>query len=133
MPSPSAFFERVRFRGKPIANPDSLVVSDHVRFTVLTKRLLRMEWTETGLFEDRGTFGPGGLQYQRVAVLEPEPGHPEVQDPRILGTRRPAVTRGLGQLWPRHREQQPARLCRHVRSPRRARRRTGPGRTERIP
>ena len=56
MPSPSDFFERVRFRGHPVANPDSLVFGEHTRFTVLTKRLLRLEWSETGVFEDRGTF-----------------------------------------------------------------------------
>ncbi|MGD8487938.1 MAG: glycoside hydrolase family 31 protein [Anaerolineae bacterium] len=53
---PSDFFERVRFRGQPVANPDSVVVGDHTRFTVLTSCLVRLEWSETGTFEDRGTF-----------------------------------------------------------------------------
>ncbi len=52
----SEFFERVRFRGKPVANPESTVVSGNTRFTVLTPRLLRLEWSETGTFEDRATY-----------------------------------------------------------------------------
>jgi alpha-glucosidase len=49
-------FDRIRFRGQPLANPDSVVVSGRARFTVLTSRLLRLEWSETGIFEDRGTY-----------------------------------------------------------------------------
>ncbi|MGD8624465.1 MAG: glycoside hydrolase family 31 protein [Anaerolineae bacterium] len=51
-----AFLERVRFRGQPAANPESMVVRNQVRFTLLTPRLIRLEWSETGIFEDRGTF-----------------------------------------------------------------------------
>ncbi len=36
----------------PIANPDAVVAADHVRFTVLTSRLLRLEYSPTGQFED---------------------------------------------------------------------------------
>jgi len=53
---PSDLFDRVRFRGEPVANPDSVVVSGHARFTVLTPRLLRLEWSATGAFEERGTY-----------------------------------------------------------------------------
>jgi len=49
-------FERIRFRGNPVANPESVIVSDHTRFTILTPRLIRLEWSETGKFEDRGTY-----------------------------------------------------------------------------
>jgi len=49
-------FERIRFRGQPVANPRSVAVSGHARFTVLTPRLIRLEWSETGEFEDRGTY-----------------------------------------------------------------------------
>lgn len=49
-------FERIRFKGKPVAHPDSAMVSGQARFTVLTARLLRLEWSETGEFEDRGTY-----------------------------------------------------------------------------
>jgi hypothetical protein len=52
----SALFERLRFRGQPLANPDSIVVSGHARFTVLTPRLIRLEWSATGEFEDRSTY-----------------------------------------------------------------------------
>jgi hypothetical protein len=54
--APSDLFERFRFKGNPIAHPDSIVVSGRARFTVLTPRLLRLEWSETGQFEDRGTY-----------------------------------------------------------------------------
>jgi alpha-glucosidase len=50
------FFERVRFTGNPVANPASIVVSGAARFSILTTRLLRLEWSETGGFEERGTF-----------------------------------------------------------------------------
>ena len=49
-------FERIRFDGQPAANPASVVTSGSARFTVLAPRLLRLEWSETGQFEDRATF-----------------------------------------------------------------------------
>jgi alpha-glucosidase len=52
----SALFDRIRFRGQPQAHPESVVSRDKARFTVLTPRLLRLEWSETGEFEDRGTY-----------------------------------------------------------------------------
>jgi alpha-glucosidase len=52
----SEFFERVRFGGEPVADPDSMVVAGDARFTVLTSRLIRLEWSAGGLFEDRGTY-----------------------------------------------------------------------------
>jgi len=52
----SDLFERIRFRGNPVAHPDSVVISGRARFTALTPRLLRLEWSETGEFEDRGTY-----------------------------------------------------------------------------
>jgi len=54
--SSSCLFERIRFTGEPVANPDSVVISGQARFTVLTARLIRLEWSETGQFEDRGTY-----------------------------------------------------------------------------
>ena len=54
--SPSDLFERIRFTGHPVANPEGVVVSGHARFTILTPRLVRLEWSETGEFEDRGTY-----------------------------------------------------------------------------
>lgn len=49
-------FERIRFRGQPAAHPDSVIVLGNVRFTVLTNRLIRMEWSQAGVFEDRSTY-----------------------------------------------------------------------------
>lgn len=49
-------FERIRFRGNPQANPHSVITSGQARFTILTGRLVRMEWSESGEFEDRSTY-----------------------------------------------------------------------------
>jgi alpha-glucosidase len=54
--SASRVLDRVRFRGTPAAHPDSMVVSGKARFTILTPRLLRLEWSETGVFEDRASY-----------------------------------------------------------------------------
>lgn len=40
---------------KSKANPDAVVQGDTYRFTVLTERLIRMEWSADGIFEDRPT------------------------------------------------------------------------------
>lgn len=50
------FFARIRVQGNPVAHPESVVICSHARFTVLTSRLIRMEWSASGIFEDRGTF-----------------------------------------------------------------------------
>ncbi len=52
----SDLFQRIRFHGRPLANPESIVVSGNARFTMLTSRLIRLEWSEAGGFEDRGTY-----------------------------------------------------------------------------
>jgi len=49
-------YERIRFRGRPVAHPDAVVTHGNARFTVLTPRLIRLEWAETGIFEDRCTY-----------------------------------------------------------------------------
>lgn len=36
----------------PIANPDAVITTDQARFTILTSRLIRMEWQENGRFID---------------------------------------------------------------------------------
>lgn len=41
----------------PTANPEATVTFGKARFTVLTPRLVRMEWSEDGKFEDRATLG----------------------------------------------------------------------------
>lgn len=50
------FFERIRIAGNPAADPASVVVAGMARFTMLTNRLIRMEWAKDGQFEDRATF-----------------------------------------------------------------------------
>jgi hypothetical protein len=46
------------FWGTPTATPAQTVLSAHgrARFTVLSPRLLRIEWSPTGVFEDRRTL-----------------------------------------------------------------------------
>ena len=55
-PDRSSFFERIRLRGRPVARADSIVERGNTRFTVLAPRLLRLEWSANGKFEDRATF-----------------------------------------------------------------------------
>ncbi|NOY77103.1 MAG: DUF5110 domain-containing protein, partial [Calditrichaeota bacterium] len=40
----------------PVANPEAMIVLKHARFTVLTPRVIRMEWSPTGQFEDHATL-----------------------------------------------------------------------------
>ena len=40
----------------PVANPSAVVVEGNARFTVLTDRLIRMEWAPSGQFEDHATL-----------------------------------------------------------------------------
>ncbi|NOZ56743.1 MAG: glycosyl hydrolase family 31, partial [Calditrichaeota bacterium] len=40
----------------PVANPKAVVVRGDVRFTVLTPRVIRMEWSRDGTFEDHATL-----------------------------------------------------------------------------
>ncbi len=54
--SASELYERIRFRSQPGPHPDAVVTRGDVRVTVLTSRLLRLEWSETGEFEDRATY-----------------------------------------------------------------------------
>ena len=42
---------------EPTAPQEAVVVSGSARFTVLTPQLIRMEWAEDGVFEDRATLG----------------------------------------------------------------------------
>ncbi len=56
MTGSSDFLARMRLPAQPQAHPDSIVSAGPARFTVLTSRLLRLEWSETGRFEDRGSL-----------------------------------------------------------------------------
>ncbi len=50
---PSAVFGA---ENNPVAKPEAVVVSGNARFTVLTDRLIRMEWAADGVFEDNATL-----------------------------------------------------------------------------
>ncbi|MBD3243952.1 MAG: alpha-xylosidase, partial [Chitinivibrionales bacterium] len=45
--------ERFQFNADPVADPKAVVTAGNARFTVLTPRCVRMEWSEDGAFEDR--------------------------------------------------------------------------------
>lgn len=47
--------ERFRYPMSPMAKPEAMVRGDKYRITVLTDRLLRFEYSEEGVFEDRAT------------------------------------------------------------------------------
>ena len=47
--------ERYQYKTTPIANERSVIQGEKYRFTVLTSRLIRIEYSETGKFEDRAT------------------------------------------------------------------------------
>ncbi|KIW16445.1 hypothetical protein PV08_06498 [Exophiala spinifera] len=43
------------FESRPVARPETVVSGANYRFTVLTDRLIRYEWSEDGQFEDRAS------------------------------------------------------------------------------
>ncbi|MCR5547875.1 MAG: DUF5110 domain-containing protein [Bacteroidales bacterium] len=43
-------------QNNPVADPAAVVTCGNARFTVLTDRLVRMEWAEDGVFEDNATL-----------------------------------------------------------------------------
>lgn len=43
-------------QNNPQARPEAVVIDGNARFTVLTDRLIRMEWAEDGVFEDRASL-----------------------------------------------------------------------------
>ncbi len=51
-----AFFDRIKMQSHPAARAGSTVVCGQARLTVLTPRLIRLEWADDGRFEDRATF-----------------------------------------------------------------------------
>ncbi|MDE6200130.1 MAG: DUF4968 domain-containing protein, partial [Muribaculaceae bacterium] len=42
--------------GNPKADPGAVVISGNSRFTVLTPEMIRIEYSDKGVFEDRATF-----------------------------------------------------------------------------
>lgn len=47
----------LRAENNPVADPAAVVTCGNARFTVLTDKLIRMEWSQDGIFEDRATLG----------------------------------------------------------------------------
>jgi alpha-glucosidase (family GH31 glycosyl hydrolase) len=45
----------LRLKTSPVAHPDAVVEGDRWRITVLTAGLLRLEWADDGIFEDRAS------------------------------------------------------------------------------
>ena len=43
-------------KGNPKADPGAVVTSGNARFTVLTPEMIRIEYSDKGIFEDRATF-----------------------------------------------------------------------------
>ena len=52
----SSLFGRIKLQGHPVANPVSVVICGQARFTILTSRLIRLEWSTNGQFIDQSTF-----------------------------------------------------------------------------
>jgi Glycosyl hydrolases family 31/Domain of unknown function (DUF5110) len=50
------FIARMRIGGDPAADPAAQVIDGDARFTVLTERLIRMEFAAGGRFEDRASY-----------------------------------------------------------------------------
>lgn len=50
------FLARVGLRGEPLAEPDAVVAHGECRFTVLTPRLIRIEWAPGGAFDERASY-----------------------------------------------------------------------------
>ncbi|KAF2114902.1 glycosyl hydrolases family 31-domain-containing protein [Lophiotrema nucula] len=46
---------RYDFKTRPVAHSDAIVAGEKYRFTILTDGLLRFEWAEDGVFEDRAS------------------------------------------------------------------------------
>ena len=47
--------EQFKVGKNALANPKSIVKGEKYRFTILTERLIRLEYSEDGVFEDRAT------------------------------------------------------------------------------
>jgi hypothetical protein len=59
---------------RPIANPAAVVIAKNVRFTVLTDRLIRLEYSKDDRFEDRPSqaFCVSNSKFQKPCRLSIE-------------------------------------------------------------
>lgn len=91
---------------RPVARQESVVQGDHWRFTVLTDSLIRVEWSDSGVFEDHCTqmvvdrdFEPAAdihmRQYEQDGLLVID-----TPDVRLTYDRKPFTKEGL-QTHPR--------------------------------
>ena len=46
---------KYRIKTSPIAKKEAIIKGDKYRFTILTSRMVRIEYSENGIFEDRAT------------------------------------------------------------------------------
>src|ERR1700749_863132 len=51
----TARMKHYHFESKPVAHQDAAICGPHYRFTILTDRLIRYEWSYDGKFEDRAS------------------------------------------------------------------------------
>lgn len=54
----------------PVALPEAVVTSGNARFTVLTPEMVRIEYSDKGVFEDRATFAIQNREMESVPVFE---------------------------------------------------------------
>ena len=47
--------EIYRVSTRPVANMENVILGEHYRITLLTEGLVRLEYAEDGIFEDRAT------------------------------------------------------------------------------
>src|SRR5258708_9286812 len=65
-----SIFDRLKMPGNPVANVNSMITHGQARFTLLTPRLIRLEWSPTCQFEDRGTYAFPNRQAEPPAFVQ---------------------------------------------------------------
>ena len=58
--------QHFRLDTHPVADPANVVQGDHYRFTVLDAGLVRLEYSPTGVFEDRASQMAVDRAFERV-------------------------------------------------------------------
>src|ERR1700712_1470342 len=53
--SPEPDMDEYKFTCEPLANSESIVAGPHYRFTIINDKVIRYEWSEDGVFEDRAS------------------------------------------------------------------------------
>ena len=60
--------EIYRVKTSPVALSDNMIIGEKYRITFLTEALVRLEYSEDGVFEDRATQYCSGI-FQRPAIM----------------------------------------------------------------